>query len=622
MSLKTKLLGSFSMVLLVVVIAYSISANMINTQVEDHLASSSLKSKMVLWQKIANTELNLMEGHTSSVIRSREIKDALAKNDQEGVNENLVGIYNRLSVLNVLDKIEILNVDGKYVGSAPIGRNGSSTMGLVEQALSQGKVSKGFEVDGGQVYLHVVFPLTKRGKLIGASVFSRSLQDALSDFNLHDLSEVVLFDQNGEFSLSTGGKSLEVINWHEMFDSELTFATMKLDERGFFVTLQTLSDWEGKPIGYLGTVTDSTESILYEQRVSLIAYSLIICVLMVSMFLLYWYMNRALHPLKVVADSLDAVSNGDLTNHITVTHSSREVNQLQTAASRMSSKMIEIISQINEVTSDLNKSATQMNEYCGQSQQKVEQQQFEITQVASAIEEMTCSITDVAENASSAAQATHEVEAETSEGKDIVEVGSSSINKLVHEIELGAEELKKLENDTRNMDAVLDVIKGIADQTNLLALNAAIEAARAGDQGRGFAVVADEVRTLAKRTQESTESIRDMLEHYIEMSSKAASSMMTCQELADDSATRSGTIVQAFDSIAVMVSDLDSRNTQIATAAEEQGGVTSSIAKNMAQIKMVSDLTAEVAGNVSESSSKLLSMAEDLNELVDQFKIS
>ncbi len=65
----------------------------------------------------------------------------------------------------------------------------------------------------------------------------------------------------------------------------------------------------------------------------------------------------------------------------------------------------------------------------------------------------------------------------------------------------------------------MKIISDIADQTNLLALNAAIEAARAGDQGRGFAVVADEVRTLSTRSNESTETIRKILEtatNYIE----------------------------------------------------------------------------------------------------------
>src|SRR3546814_17060696 len=73
--------------------------------------------------------------------------------------------------------------------------------------------------------------------------------------------------------------------------------------------------------------------------------------------------------------------------------------------------------------------------------------------------------------------------------------------------------MQALEQDSKNINTILDTIRSIAEQTNLLALNAAIEAARAGDQGRGFAVVADEVRALARRTADYNGEIDSLLGH-------------------------------------------------------------------------------------------------------------
>ncbi|MBL3519437.1 Cache 3/Cache 2 fusion domain-containing protein [Arcobacter lanthieri] len=62
------------------------------------------------------------------------------------------------------------------------------------------------------------------------------------------------------------------------------------------------------------------------------------------------------------------------------------------------------------------------------------------------------------------------------------------------------------------INEAISIIDQISFQTNILSLNAAVEAATAGEAGKGFAVVAQEVRSLANKSSEAANDIKNLVD--------------------------------------------------------------------------------------------------------------
>lgn len=195
----------------------------------------------------------------------------------------------------------------------------------------------------------------------------------------------------------------------------------------------------------------------------------------------------------------------------------------------------------------------------------------------------------------------------------------SSIDRLAEQIGASMNTVDKLETETANIGNVLDVIKAIAEQTNLLALNAAIEAARAGEQGRGFAVVADEVRSLAQRTQSSTQEIQGIIESVQSGARDTVTVMKQSRDISSQSVSTFNDSADQLHNVTSAIGDINTINTQVATAAEEQTSVAGDIAKNISSVAEQTEETATAARSLNDISATLQEMVKRNRELSSRF---
>ncbi|MBU0551732.1 type IV pili methyl-accepting chemotaxis transducer N-terminal domain-containing protein [Myxococcota bacterium] len=181
-----------------------------------------------------------------------------------------------------------------------------------------------------------------------------------------------------------------------------------------------------------------------------------------------------------------------------------------------------------------------------------------VTSVATAVEEIAATLSEIAHSTQRAAAA-------STKANDVARATTTNV--------------ETLSQAAREIEQILDLIKGIAAQTNLLALNATIEAASAGEAGRGFAVVAHEVKALARQTATATENIERTISGMRREMDRASSSM---------------------SAVEATVNELDEININIAAAVEEQSVVINAVG---------ADIT-HAAAQVTEIDARLNATAE------------
>ena len=487
--------------------------------------------------------------------------------------------------------------DGKVIASLSVDINLNSLQTLSQQASAK--------LYDGQTHVSIISPL---GLLAGHSADAGKLGQRLVQVDGADGPQLL--------GLLTRGLEPQSLRSHGNLKILAPFLPIP-NGKPWGVLLDVPEPVLVGPAEHLKNELDARnhESTLIELTLGLLAA--------VLGLLLIWLMARSVtRPILVVAHMLEDIASGegDLTRRLDYAKRD-ELGELAGWFNRFLDKLQPVIAEVKRTVQDARGTADQSAAIASQTSAGMEQQYRQVDQVATASHEMSATAQDVARSAAQAAQAAREADQATQDGLKVIDRTTASIGHLAADMSDAMGEVEGLSANSEKIGSVLEVIRAIAEQTNLLALNAAIEAARAGEAGRGFAVVADEVRNLARRTQESVEETRQVIEQLQAGTRDVVESMGNSHRQAQDSVDQVSHAVTALQQIGNAVTVITDMNLQIASAAEEQSAVAEEINGNVTSIRDVTESLSEQANESARVSQALNSLANHQQGLMDQFRV-
>jgi methyl-accepting chemotaxis protein len=289
---------------------------------------------------------------------------------------------------------------------------------------------------------------------------------------------------------------------------------------------------------------------------------------------------------------ISALAQGDLTESMEGRYQGVFAN-LQTNVNETMTSLRNLMQQVRQSADAINGGADEIRQASNDLSKRTETQAASLEETSSALEEITVAVKTSTERAQDSSKM-------VTEARQFAEASSGVVGEATSA-------MSRIEQASKEISQIINVIDEIAFQTNLLALNAGVEAARAGEAGKGFAVVAQEVRELAQRSATAAKDIKTLI-------TKSSQEVQTGVDLVSSTG-------QALSDIQVKVVGIASQVTSIATAAQEQSTGLNEV--NMA-VNQMDQMTQQNAAMVEEAAASTAKLAEEtahLRSLVARFKV-
>ncbi len=236
------------------------------------------------------------------------------------------------------------------------------------------------------------------------------------------------------------------------------------------------------------------------------------------------------------------------------------------------------------------------------------------TNTALMVREMSNALESAGQNAAQVSSQSHQFRQIVAEGITTMEKQNQYMEENTLAQASVSEAVYNLNDKSRAIGKIVELIKNIAGQTNLLALNAAIEAARAGEAGRGFAVVAEEVRKLAEESEQATKGISDLIDQIQNDITGTVEEINRANELTAEHGAAVQESRRMFETIEMGAEKIDMAIQEVSAVLEE---VLASTDETVREVENISSTTQESAASTEEITALVAQQDEAVGKIVE-----
>lgn len=572
-------------------------------------------------------------------------------NDREAVLE----FFNQYITLHPeVSQIYVGTKDGEFI-NFPMNKMPDDfdprTRGWYESAINE----KGREIinppyhsiGAGTMVVAVSRAIEDGSGVIGIDLDLANLKNEVNGIKIGEAGYAILLDSNKNYILSPTKEPGETATEEaelKMFESESGGYDYEAsgDKKHLQYITNELTGWKLAGTLYFSEVDKFVNPITNTTMITVF-----ICLVVGGTFL-YLMVKSIVRPIARLAKLAGNVSEGDLTQEITV-KSEDEIGQLGKAFQNMQVKLRGLIQDVRTSADHVSTSSSELTMSAEQTSRASQQVSEAVQEIASgaekqtvglehnsvAIEEIAKGVSLIAERSSAVADLARTSSMHAEEGGKSLEQAGNQMHSIYESVSTSNEVLQALYRRSQEIGEITGVISNIASQTNLLALNAAIEAARAGEHGSGFAVVADEVRKLAEQSEESAKQITALITLVQQDTSSAVKTMSQATLDVEEGLNISAITMRKLEGTLAGIQETSPQIEEIAATAQEISASVEEMtatANELASIAVGNAATSEeVAASteeqlasmqqISASASMLSQMAEDLKKTIGLFKL-